>query len=182
MSKENAENGDVQIVTGSVLRKQSRHVVTCPETDNAYLMRRPNISHLINSNVLPQNFVAKTLLMLGKEASQESAELTDKDLLNSEAVMQAMLTASMMKPQIVEHAEADDEVEFYDIPATDRAYLFLWAKGELPEVPLETVDGTGTTVGAVETFPSTEERGKPSGLSTDGEQAGEESEPGTRAA
>jgi hypothetical protein len=150
-----------QAISGKTLRGKSRHYVTCPETGNIYLMRRPNITHLINSGALPENFVAKTLQVLGREVKPASSELTDADLLKGEAVMRAMVTAAMLQPRIVENATTDDECEFYDIPAEDRRYLFLWAKGELPEVPLETTSGEETTVAAVESFPVPEERGEP---------------------
>jgi hypothetical protein len=125
-----------QAISGKALRGKTRHFVTCPETGNTYLMRRPNITHLINSGALPENFVAKTLQVLGREIKPESNELTDADLLKGEAVMRAMVTAAMLQPRIVENATTDDECEFYDIPRKIESIFSSGPKANCRKSPL----------------------------------------------
>lgn len=168
---------EIEITTGAALRKQSRHKVTCPETGNVYLMRRPNLTDAITSGVLPENFVSQTMLELSKqndnESENETKPFTDATILHSEKMMMWLITASMLSPKIVAQAVTDEEIEFYDIPPTDRQHLYLWAKGEIPEVPLATQTGE-VTVGAVESFPDEEGSGESVGVQLGSEGSGQE--------
>lgn len=172
-------NGNgLEVTSGAELRKKSRHLVKCPETGNVYLMRKPTITDLINSGVLPENFVAKTLESAAKpedeheEAQEEKRTLTDQDILRSEASKRAMITAGMLMPRIVENAVEDDEIEYLDIPATDRAHLAQWTRGELPEMKVETTDGQNVTVGAVENFPAEGQSDEPTCFGSDSSEVG----------
>jgi hypothetical protein len=172
-------NGNGMAVTsGAELRKKSRELVKCPETGNVYLMRKPTITDLIVSGALPENFVAKTLEAVGKTAEEEESEaqetrsLTDQDILRSEASKRAMITAGMLLPRIVENAVEDDEIEYKDIPASDRAHLAKWTRNELPEQNVETSNGQVLTVGAVETFPPAGQSDESSGSGNNGVEVG----------
>jgi hypothetical protein len=153
----------MQATSGKALRDKSRQFVECPETKNVYLMRRPLMSDLINANVLPENFVSQTLVNLGRETPQKDTSLTDKDLLEGEASQRALITASMLEPRIVEQAEADDEIEYRDLPASDREHLFAWCTGRLPALEVPTEGGQSTTVEALEKFSSERPREESAG-------------------
>jgi hypothetical protein len=157
----------MKAISGKALRDKSRQYVTCPETQNTYLMRRPLMSDLIRANILPENYVAETLQNLGREVAKNT--LTDKDLLEGEATQEALVTASMLEPRIVKEAEGDDEIEFRDIPASDRLYLFNWCTGRLPEVAIDGEGGESVTVGELDNFSSTEAGGEPSSSVNDSE-------------
>jgi hypothetical protein len=163
----------MEVVSGKALREQSRNYVTNPETGNTYLMRKPLMSDLIKANVLPENFVAQTLVNLGREA-QGNAELTDRDLLESEGVQRALVTASMMLPKIVETAIEEDEIEYKDIPASDRNYLFRWCTGKLPAREVETEGGEPVTISQLETFPAEQSGGEPQGSGDNDERRSEQ--------
>jgi hypothetical protein len=130
-------------------------------------MRRAELSSLIKSGVLPENFVAKALEAVGKKSEAAERDLTDEDILNSEASARAMITATMIQPRIVEHAEADDEMEYLDIPSDDRKHLSAWIKGELPETPIQTTRGEVTS-GQLSTFPVQEQGSEPAGAGDHG--------------
>jgi hypothetical protein len=162
-----------EIISGAELRRKARRRVTCPETDNKYLMRRTSMAVLLRSNTLPENFVSKTLIELGGAEQQERA-LTDNDLRLLEDAAQIVITAAMLSPRIVENAEAEDETEYEDIPQGDRRYLYAWVKGEVPDSPVETIEGEGVTVEAVQTFPDGEGSDTVAVSGPDGEARGDE--------
>lgn len=170
----------MQTVSGKKLREQARQYVTCPDTGNTYLMRRPMMADFVKVGGLPENFIAQTVVSVGRDASS-GGELTDKDLVDAETLQRVLLTASMMMPRIVENALEDDEVEYRDIPQSDRNYLFAWCNSSLPETKIQT-EGGEVTVGDLETFPARQRAEKPASAGDNSEAQGNECEPGARAA
>lgn len=159
-----------QVTSGAELRRKNRPYVTVPETGNTYQVRRQTLTAMIRSGYLPENLLAasieETARRAGKKESDNSKPLTDDDLMKMEASQRATLAAVMFNPRLVEHAEADDEVEFEDMPPEDREYLVRWAKREVREQEISTIEGS-VTVEAVETFP--DNRRESSGTGDGGE-------------
>jgi hypothetical protein len=156
----------MQATTGAELRAKARRYVRCP-SNATYLMRRATFSALLQADTLPENFVSDTLRSI-QEAKAEHGEqptevpevkTTDKDLAFMEESARILITASMLKPRIVPQAEADDEIEYGDIPAEDRRYLNTWLRGEAPDSYLDLQDGGEVSVGALHTFPDGKEGG-----------------------
>lgn len=165
-----------QATSGAELRRKARRLVTCPVTGNSYLMRKVSMSVLLTAGTMPENFVSRTLKELGPadDAPTAARQASDNDLALLEKAARTLITAAMLEPRIVERAEADDEVEYEDIPPEDRQYLYKWINNQVPDVPVETIEGEGATVEAVENFPVSGERGTAPVAGTDGEARGDE--------
>ena len=161
-----AQHSGGQVVSGAALRAKARPFITNPETGNTYQVKRPSLTAMIKSGVLPENFVAKSLTSLARR-EEDDAELTDRDILNSEAVRRATVTYALLNPRVVENAQAEDEVEYDDIPTADRDYIHAWVDGTLESATVETGDGE-VTQGELATFPPVERQGEPDRPDGDG--------------
>lgn len=163
MKKSSKRNSKETATSAATLRAKARPLLTCPDTGNNYRVRLPDIADVISTGVLPENFTAKTLEALGNVSN---GELTDRDLLNNEAIKQATVTATLIELRIVEKPESDDEVSYKDIPPEDREYIYKWATRRLPNALVGTGGGE-TSVAALENFSAKGRSSESSGFSSD---------------
>jgi hypothetical protein len=155
------------------LRDQSRHFVTTEPLKNIYLVRRPSPEALITEGELPEELIAAMFTvrqMASKPESDDEADAqpateeiadpsppTRADLLAEAAAHRAVVTAALIRPRVVKReAQNANEIEYEDIPITDRTYLYLWIVGKIKDAAVATENG-GTTAGALANF-STEEQ------------------------
>lgn len=152
----------IQPTSGAALRAKARPFITNPDTGNTYQVRKPTITDMIKVGVLPENFIAKSITAVA-QGNIPSGELTDEDLKNTEAVRRVAVTCAINgggKLRVVEHAEADDEIEYEDILLSDREYIHKWTKGETEGATVETKDGEVTQL-ELDNFSSLERQGEP---------------------
>jgi hypothetical protein len=152
-----------QPTSAAALRAAARPFITNPDTGNTYQVRRPTLASLIKANVMPENFFSRALERVAKK--DFDGELTDQDLLHSDEVKRLVVTHCLFKPRVVDvvtDADADDVIEYEDIPGSDRAYIHAWFQGTLESSTVETTSGEVTQT-ELDTFSPVERSGEPVG-------------------
>lgn len=122
--------------------------------------RRLPLDAWLLSGRLPDAFVADVIKTL-KEKPTTGAELPfvkAEDLKPEEVEMflstaRDIVTATVVRPRIVEIATADDEISAADVPDDDFLFLFDWAMKGSPDVPVAMAAGM-TSAGALSNFHS----------------------------
>ena len=122
-----------------------------------FLGKRPPLKLWISSGRLPQGFVRQVMEVkegLRDEVDVDSLSTSDQMLLVD--FQRRVILESVVDPKIVDGlAQNDDEVSLIDLLEVfpDIINEFVnWAVRGCPGIPVQTTDGEGTSVEALETF------------------------------
>lgn len=173
MSTDTQTTDQPQIVSAAALRAQARPYITNPATGNTYHARRVTMADLVLAGSLPEEYVAlMEAADAGEAARAAGVEKTVDDLSVREALkatkagameMRIYVMAALISPKVVDDPKGDDEIEYTDLPESDRTFIYRWAKGMADSAPVELNGGGVTTAGQLENFPAGERPLEPAG-------------------
>jgi hypothetical protein len=125
---------------------------------------RPPLELWIMAGAVPLELIDQAMSVLGA-ASEEEKQIRQQGVeealkSNPEKLRKALtfmhdaVTRALVRPRIVVGADPNnpDEIDPKDVPVNDFSYIFQWVMRGSSGVPVQTLNGKGTTVAAVETF------------------------------